>query len=415
MLTRLYRYGPAKQTVIKGYVVNGENALAIIRETVKSAPFQIGNTVFNLRTFPRYPKAIYIDSGAKWLYNRAARDEFWREFAYAATHIAEKIKTLGGVLLPNAIRPSSDKLWRDYLCDDIHILQTSDDLETAVFCNLLRNNLPSLIALTGNAGATGNQAHGIGSRRLLEGIQQYTPHHLISATPAYLKRVQECLRNDFGVQDLNFLDIYPFLNESGKAVSVVLRFNDGQTMLSTVRAQAILYQALFISARKRAREAYIPSPVDYKILIRNRARAIAKGIQAKFEPEPLRENHQHYNRRLPKKQFPYRRAFEVLLQIFEDLQNELQTLEVEYDEIAPIILGLTLRKMERPALVIESDWLKMAGQEMRKNNGNLNGFLAQMIDSRNNTQDLKFWNEKWFAESAQEVREWWERFLSNDV
>lgn len=412
MLTRLYRYGATKQTVIKGYIVDGENSSAIIRETVKSSPFQIGNTVFNLRTFPRYPKAIYIDSGAKWLHNRVVRDEFWREFAYAATHIAEKIKNLGGVMLPNAVRPSADKLWRDYLCDDIHILQTSDDLETAVFCNLLRNNLPSLIALTGNAGATGNQAHGVGSLRLLEGVQQYTPHHLISATPAYLKRVQQCLRNDFGVQDLNSLDVYPFLNESGKAISVVLRFNDGQTMLSTVRAQAILYQALFISARKRAREAYIPSPVDYKILMHNRARAIAKGIQANFEPEPPRENYQHHNRRSPKKQFPNRPAVEVLLQIFEDLQNELQTLEVVYDEIAPIILGLTLRKMGRPALVIESDWLKMAGKGTRKNNGNLPSFLSQIIDSQNNDQDLKFWNEKWFSESAQEVREWWERFLS---
>lgn len=412
MLTRLYRYGATKQTVIKGYIVDGENPSAIIREIAKLSPFQIGKTSYQIRTFPRYPKAIYIDAGARWTHSRAVRDEFWNEFVYVSAHIGEKVRSLGGILLPNAVRPSSDKQWRDYVCDDIHILQTGDDLETAVFCNLLRNNLPALIALTGNAGATANQVHAVGSQRLSESVQQYTPHHLISAAPVYLKRVQECLRNDFGVQNLNFLDVYPLLNESGTATSVVLRFNDGQTFLSTVRAQAILYQALFISARRRARQGHIPSAIDYKILTRNRARAIAEGLKAQFEPEPPRENYRDNKRPPLEKKFAQPRATAVLVKLFEQLQNELQTLEVEYDEIAPIVLGLTLRKMGRASLSIESDWLKVAGQGIRANNGSLREYLSQMIINSNNGQDLKYWNEKWSSASAQEVREWWERFLS---
>lgn len=410
MLTRLYRYGATKQNVIKGYIVDGENSAAVISEIVKMPPFRINKTVFHLRTFPRYPNAIFLDSGAKWLHERAVRDEFWNEFGYAATHLGEKIKMSGGVLMPNAVRPSAEKSWRDYLCDDIHILQSADELETAVFCNLLRNNLPALIALTGKAGATANSAHRVGSQRLSEGIQQYTPHHLISATPAYLQRVQNCLRKDYGVQDLNFWDFYPLLNENGQAISVALRFNDGQTFLSTVRAQAVLYQALFISARRRARQGRIPPPVDYKILMRNRARAIAEGLQAEFEPELPRENSRNNQQKNLRK-----RAASVLLELFGKLRNELQTLEVGYDEIAPLTLGLTLRKMNRKSLSIESDWLKMAGQQMRNNNGNLRGFLAQTIVNQQNVQDLKYWNEKFSADSAGEVREWWERFLSSNA
>lgn len=411
MLTRLYRYGATRQAVLKGFIVAGENPAAIIRESSSVSPFQIGNSVFAIRAFSRYPGAIWLDGGAKWLHSRQARDEFWREFAVAVTHLADKIKRAGGILLPNAVRPSHNRSWRDYLCNDVHIFQTTDEQETAVFCNLLRNYLPSLIALTANSGITANQVHKTGSRRLSESVQEYAPHHLISAAAPYLKRVGECLRRDHGIQNFDSWDVHPLINQNGAATAVVLRFTDGQHFLSTVRAQAILYQALFISARNRARNNNFPPPVDHRTLLRNRARAIADGLQARFEREPERENRQSDKSNARKKQPPPLRAKTILLRLFEQLQDEFQTLEAEYDELAPIVLGLTLRRMGRAALATESDWLRMLQRSLPSQNTNLPVYLSQTLANQDKAQELKFWNEKMFSASAQEVSEWWRRFL----
>ena len=54
--------------------------------------------------------------------------------------------------MPSAVRLTKGRPWHDFLCGDGHFLETLDDTEKEVFSNLMREQTPLLIALTGRAG-----------------------------------------------------------------------------------------------------------------------------------------------------------------------------------------------------------------------------------------------------------------------
>jgi hypothetical protein len=408
MLTRLYHHGPARQGISKGYVVLGTQAERLVQQVVReqSSLFPQRKSGITLRTSRRSPNVIWFDTGLVWLHTTQAREAVFAGLEAMVSSVALKVRQDNAVLLPNAVRLNTTDSWKSSLCEDEHRLQTSDELETATLCNLLRFHLSVLIAVSGRAGADPNGVEIIGSRRLSESTQYYAPHYLISASAQHLKRVTQCLRQDEGVPHLYFLDVYPATDNSGIS-SVEVNFNDGQMLLSTVRAQALLYQALLIRARRRARvEQSIPA-IGQRLLQRNRARAIADGIQARFELE--QEDDRKAKPHLQENKFL--RANRALLEIIENLQYEFQVLETEYSELAPIVQGATLRRLGHAALQNENDLLRMFYRQCKGKSENFVPTLAGILCNQQHNGHLSKWNEQLFPDASAEVGEWWEQFL----
>lgn len=407
MLTRLYRHGPTRQSISKGYVVAGPSPERIVQQVLGEQSSLPGQTAVTLRAAPRQPTVVRLDTGMASLHTFRARESLFAGLAQAVGALAAGVARAGGMLLPNAVNPSEGEPWGPYLCDDLHRLQTSDELETAAFCNLLRLELPTLIAASGRAGVGPRGVQSGGSRRLAESTQHHPPHYLVSASPEHLARVTGCLQRDEGLPSLGLLDVYPASPGEGSPPFVELRFNDGQALLSTVRAQALLYQAMFIRARRRSRDEQIFPAADQRVLQRNRSRAIAEGMQARFEED------EGDGRRRGAPGVAHETARAALLTLIEKLQYEFQVLEVEYSEIAPLTLGATLRRLGRAGLQNENDLLRMVH---RQRQGEPPAQMAaRMVFDPASAGDLLSWNEQLFPAAAAEVRDWWEQFLRTPV
>jgi hypothetical protein len=202
------------------------------------------------------------------------------------------------------------------------------------------------------------------------------------------------------------LDVHPSL--AGGHVSVVeLRFNDGQMLLSTTRAQALLYQAIFVCARRRVRSAQGFPAGSQRVLQRNRARAISDGLQARFERESPDGNVRH-GRGEPVRR-SYHMAGKELLSLIENLQYELQVLEAEYSELASLVLGATLRRLGHPGLQNENDLLRVIHRQYQGEN--FAQAVIGMVEGRETAGDLVQWNERLFPAASAEVKEWWEQML----
>ena len=197
--------------------------------------------------------------------------------------------------------------------------------------------------------------------------------------------------------------------------NVELRFNDAQALLSSARAQAILYQALLLKARRLARNGSRVGHFHQVLLERNRARAVANGLQARFEVEAERRQpgthapKEHYQSGAIKTVS----ADAVLLELLESLRIELQVLEVEYREIAPLVLGSSLRQYGLAGLRTESDFFRIAckqasaeGQQLAKRIGSI--FLASHTHQGD---PLSRWNEECFSQVAGLIRRSWTSYL----
>jgi hypothetical protein len=244
VLTHVYRYGPSRQRILKGFVVSGEQPLAIASRVVKQWP---AASTFNLVTDSRFPNSIWIDTGFVWLHTTQARSTLFRGLAEASRTLAESVSKAGGKLLPNAVRTSASEPWTKYLCSDRHFIETIDDSEKEVYCNFLRQQLPVLIALTARAGVSAQGVEPVASRHLADSSHHLAARYLASVSPQHLARVVQCLRRDQGVGRIELLDVCPVANDDESGVEI--RFTDGQMLLTSVRAQALLYQALLINAR----------------------------------------------------------------------------------------------------------------------------------------------------------------------
>jgi hypothetical protein len=422
MLTRIYRYGPGRQRILKGFVVAGvradsteETVGRIAQQVVQYSPSFLprdATAPVTLRSDPRQPTVIWFDTGWIWLHTPRARIERFVALGAAISAVAEAVRGAGGVLLPNAVRLFPALSWSGFLCPDRHLIESGSDLEKAVFCNLIRQNLPALIAISGRAGVSPNGVETIGTRRLADSAQNYAPHYLAAVSPPHLTRMEQMLRLEEGVQQLWMLDVNPRADEE-LGNQVELRFIDGQMLLSTVRAHALLFEALFIKARRWARDGREVEKTRQNVLQRNRARAIAEGLQARFEREMRRESKpasSHGKDAI--KPLPARQA---VLNLIEDLQYELQVLETDYRELAPLTLGVTLRGLGRAALQNENDLLRLIQRESNEQREVFVDRVSRLVSDQNAADAWSQWNQQRFPDLSRGIGEWWEYFLHKPV
>lgn len=427
MLTHVYRYGPSRQRIWKGFVVTGQQPRQILSQVLKewtaSRP-----AALDLRADPRFPINIWLDTGLVWLHTPYARAQCFSQLAAATQRLTQLVRNAGGQLLPNAVRLSTTARWEEFLCGDRHILETFDDSEKEVYCNLLRVHLPVLIALTGRAGVSPAGVEPIASRRLADSSHHLAARYLTSVSPRHLQRVVQCLRRDQGVGRLELLDVCPTTENDYSGVEV--RFTDGQMLLNSVRAQSILYQALLIKARRLTRNGRRIGNMRQSLVERNRARAITDGLQARFEAEgtnrderrpskaPLQtgQNAKGADER-ERNRAGFILARDAALMLFEELAAEFHVLEVEFAEIAPLVMGAGLRAIGLPAIQNESDmmreWLGQGRTQGFDVLSHIPGMMSQFVPDKDDA--LTVLNKQRFGRAGEHLQRWWELTLKAPV
>lgn len=411
-LVQVYRIGPIKQSIHKGFVIHGSISKNDLLQLLRNSS---SNSV-TIRLDPKKENVLWVDTGMVWLHTAQAREDQFRQLSDAIQEIATALNKLGVTLLPGAIRTSPELAWDHFLCGDRHFLEINDPIEKEVTCNLLRMHVPTMIAYSGRAGFDQNGLEGVGSRRLFNSQEHYAMRYLASLTPAHLNRVTQCLRRDDGVSTLDFLDISPLESPSTPGNSIELRFIDSQVYLSTVRAQAILIQALFLQARRLVRDGRRVGDPDQKFLERNRARAITKAMQARFENELDRRESGHKEASSAHAERNLISVQAAWLDLLEGLRREFQILEVEYPEIAPLVLGTSLQQMGFAGLRNENDYLQVMCKSKDWQNGGWVAQIPRQFAEANFYQlsPITAVNEARFPLQANLVRRWWSQALRFD-
>lgn len=413
MLTLLYRHGPSRYRLVKGYSVFAKDTQEIGRHLAAKAEQllpRVAGRPPTLHVSQRH-STITLDLGMLWLHKPELRRKRFQELHAAVESISKLVEQYGGRLIPAAIRPPSSSAWKPWLCGDYHFLEVADSFEQEVFCNLIRTHVPTLIALTGRAGIGPNGSERQGSRRLSESAEHYATRYLASVSPRHMPRVIQCLRREGGIDKLELMDVNPLGDPQDSTPTVELRFVDGQAFLASVRAQALLFQALLIRARRLVRQGRRVGAIPQWILEANRARAIAQGLRAGFELEEARDRGGRRRETMPEKRVVS--AAEVALGLIEDLQMEFEVLEAEYDELAPLVLGVSLGVLGYAAIQNESELLRAMLSQNGGPRGGYVDFLAAAI--RDENLDQPSWvastNEKIFPEAARWIRYRWESTL----
>lgn len=412
MLIQLYRFGPTKQRIQKGFIVSESISNGEIKQTLSNLSLPFGE----IRLDENRKRIFWIDTGMVWLHTARAREECFRQLNESVRKVSSALNRIGGMLIPSGVRSSDNFSWDDVLCGDRHFLKIDDPVEKEVASNLLRLHVPTIIAYSGKAGLRQNGLERIGSRRLLLSQEHYAARYLASLSPKHLERVKQGLRRDDGVSQLSYLDINPLGDPLSTETSIELRFIDSQALLSSVRAQAILIQALFIKARRLVRDGRRVGDPDQKYLERNRARAIAKAMQARFEKEPDRQDLRKNKTRHYRNEKQFVSVDAIWLELLESLQQEFQVLEVEYSEIAPLVLGSSLNQMGFAGLRNENDLYQAMSKAQ---NWNREDWLSQITpysaeSKGHQSSPLQSLNETRYPQPSQLVRRWWTLALRYD-
>ncbi len=369
VLTKVYRCGPGRQRIRKGYVLwspNAEQATQALSDPGSPAQAAARSAGMTIQTDARIPHALWLDTGSLWLHTTGERERLLGQLGRVVTELSQHASAAGALLLPNAVRLQSDASW--LTCGDEHSIETTGDAEQSTFCNLVRRYLPELIALTGRAGAGPEGIEQLGSRRLADSDRHITAREFKSLAPSYLSHVVKSLIRDEGVRRLDLLDIVPITDATtadGRAW-VDLRFVDGQASFRTTMAHAILFEALLIRARRMVAQGKSAPAVAQSLLDRNRSYAIAHGLEARLESKNARQRPRQGNGRSSDKREngkpkPIKRVAlrTSLLKLLSSLEYEFQALEVVPHELSPLLLGLSLRDWGVSGIQNENDLLKL--------------------------------------------------------
>ena len=334
-LTRLYRLGASPQRITKGYLLGGDPAaVGEVRARLSGRELAHGITA---QTPPAHTRAVELATGWRWLHDREARVQTAAALTEAVARLVDTASRWGCVVLPCATRPAGERSWQTWTVADQHVIAMLDDIEREVAHNLFRKHVPVLVALTGRPGL-GASVEPLGSRRLADSEEHLASRFLASASPRHVALVTAELRRTTGIKDLRTMDVHP-LGEAGPdgVASLVVRCVDGQAFVGTTLAHAVLVQALAMAARRLVRDGRRHGNTDARLLDRRRTGAVLHGIGGRVPAEPS-QHEQHAGKQQDAGQI----GLDLLaLRLLDELTPELGTLEVEFEEFAPICAWLT--------------------------------------------------------------------------
>lgn len=378
MLVKLHRVGPCRHRLLKGYVLAGGsdlgNLVRLLQDQCQRDPAWVKLNI-GVQFDPRCPTRLWLDTGFVWFHAKEARLRVRDALAAAITALSRAARERGALLLPNAVRASPRQTWAECCVGDHHRIEVSDDVERQVLSNRLRDELDLLIAIAARAGADSHGVDAAGSRRLAESTAHVTARPLPVLTDRHLARVRSYFRARMGVPRLEQLDINPLDDgatppSTGSAPSIECRFLDGQMLVATTMSHAVLLQAIALAIRRDTRRNPFPlaAPNDRGEmwrLDRRRAEAIARGLAMSTV---LLEG------KFPKAHTRARSTVQRVLDLVVSLDEELRILEVDAEELAPVLLGCMLRAQGIPALASETDLLRAWYRERP------DGFVQRIAD-----------------------------------
>ncbi|MFF4387229.1 hypothetical protein OG365_03555 [Streptomyces sp. NBC_00853] len=299
MLVTLYRSGPLRQRLAKGYTVIGRSrdrdrygleTRAAITARLLAKPPRLPvlptGVPLTLRPVPRAAAAVWIDTGQVVLHDQAMRRAVAGALAEAVAVVAGETQKAGGVLVPSGWVPGGGDDPAGGLCADLHSLEVVSDVQRELLCNLVREYSPSLISLTARQLHGPAYASARGSARLSRATDQVATRYIASFSPQHLDRVRAGLKRNERLARLEAMDVNP-LGEASLAAEgdVALRLFDAQMSISSAMTHALVVQAIAMRVRDLERTGQRVRSVPQPVLERNRSRAIAHGLAAQFDVE----------------------------------------------------------------------------------------------------------------------------------
>lgn len=355
VLVALYRSGPLRQRLAKGYSVYvpeagpGRGAAELVTALLADPPplpgAAAGAPGCALRGDPRTPAALWVDTGRVFLHGPGARTYAAGALAAAVAHVAGVVRQWGGMLIPSGWQRQPEAAAG--LCADLHSVEVLGPVQRELLANLVREHTAALVALTGRQlyGSAGVSPGG--SARLSRRLDQVGTRYLDSCSPEHLERVRVQLRRQERLGRLEAMDVNPLgEREAGADGDVTLRLLDAQVTVTSAMAHALLVQALSMAARDMERTGRRARVVPQQVVEQNRSRAVAHGLAAELRvgqgPAKNAKNTKHDNsardggapRTVP--------AVRAALGLLQELMPYFRQLDASAAELGPLLTGLEL-------------------------------------------------------------------------
>lgn len=353
MLVSVYRNGPLRNTLGKGYLLAAADRPRMLQSISGDPALRaaLDRHGMHVCTDARHPAGLWIGTGPVWLGTAKVRAELLAGFAEVIAALAVTIGREGGLLLPSAARAAAGEKW-SWLCGDRHAVEVVNERQREICSNLLRRWTPELIALSGRAAFGPAAADRHGSRRLADVADQLPARYIASASPLHLQRLRDSLRHDEGVSGFDVTDVDPVGDAMGGMPSVEVRCIDAQVFPATLISHALLLQAIAIKARRTEKDGGRIPAYAQELMDRNRSRAVATGLSAKFEVERERSGRGADGAR---RETTTRTAADHIAALIRGLAPELRSLEATAAELMPLVGGIALRQHSPDTVRTEND------------------------------------------------------------
>ncbi len=355
MLVSVYRNGPLRNGLSKGYILVADDRSRVVEALSRDPALRamLDQHRMGVQTDSRHPAGLWVSTGPVWLATREGRATLLAALADVVSTLANAVGRNGGLLMPSAAQAAARDRW-SWLCEDQHGVEVVNERQREICSNLFRRWAPELIALSGRAAFGPATADRLGSRRLADVADQVPARYIASASKLHLERVREALRRDEGVPSLDVTDINPIGDERLGMPGVEVRFVDAQVFPATFISHAVLLQALAMKARQTERDggripAYKPDMLD-----RNRSRAVASGLSAVLEVEQGRASRGAGSGR-DRPEVIMRTAADQVESLIRLVLPELRAMEVTAAELMPLVSGISLRSYYPDAIRTEND------------------------------------------------------------
>lgn len=387
MLRKLYRWGPSRCILQNSYVLLGPPVPNMSQmSSPEDGTLQVivpanGSTIVHIKSLP------------VWLHNPAARKRFFQSFARLTSHLIGEARRRGASVIPCGVRINNYR-WDQAAASALFEIESFDLEEQLMYTNLLRYWSSCLIAAGGRGGIDKIGSMSGNSRLRMESNSRFSPRAWVSTEPRFLALAEAEMKSSEGIPSLDSLEVVP--RSTNFLTGVQSWLIDAQALPATIRAFAILHQALYLRARAIAgRQESLPF-VSQQVLERNRSRAISDGLQARFEPGSAL-------------------ASETLLDLIESLREEFQILEAEPEELAPIILGVHLRTLGFGAMQTENELLQKTVRTYNKNQESLQDGLSDLIMKAGLRDLLLERNQQSYGTMSSELMAWWGSWLKSST
>lgn len=429
-LEKITLNGASRHQLRKGFILLDERWMLVdtatsrlvIQEAQKKIEKQ-GLTGWMIEPSSEHPAILYLVTPFLSVSTPEQRDQMIRSLAQATAYIlqvSEQRKcrlTAAGV---NPYQEDGDE-GPHALCADLHQIEVYDAGESERIYNLFRYSLAELLALSTHSAVYGGVVQNDCSLRMRENQVSFLPHYISEFSEQHLDQLQSVVRREYGLQNLHQMDIDPLAGESlqhppplldEKASAIELRFVDAQCSYAFIRAQIMLFQAITIRARDKARWGGRVYYLRDNVLDQNKALAIQNGLSAIFKPDP------NVKRKEGRRLSSYHERGEVetstsaLLTFIErELLYPLRSLSCKPREIMPVLLGLELRQNNLRCFANYAEYQQYLCHTYKDDFNNILYEQSKQMLMTPSLDMISYYNQDLYKNLIGRIEQYWERKL----